>query len=122
MPKEKTSFIEGIRTMTMAGDVNGRAGLEFTGLVYGRNDANEEGFVPGGMSLHDLMLAHGPDSPGFWKASTAGLRPHKLENTMAFMFETRFAAEPGTKQDKYAGCWTALRKRFNGKIEEDGSE
>lgn len=72
------------------------------------------------------MLAHGPDAPGFEKASRVKLAPHKLEDTMAFMFETRFpqmvtryAAETDTRQDDYVDCWRDLRKRFNGTIEGD---
>ena len=34
---------------------------EFMGLIYGAYDAKPEGFVPGGMSLHNCMLPHGPD-------------------------------------------------------------
>jgi homogentisate 1,2-dioxygenase len=99
---------------------------EFMGLIEGRYDAKEEGFVPGGMSLHNMMLAHGPDASGFEKASQAELKPQKLADTMAFMFETRFpqmltryAAETDTRQDDYAGCWTDLKKRFNGTPEGD---
>jgi homogentisate 1,2-dioxygenase len=95
---------------------------EFMGLIYGQYDAKEEGFVPGGMSLHNMMLPHGPDTMGFEKASQADLKPHKLEGTMAFMFETRFpqhltqfAAGLETLQDNYIDCWTGLEKRFNGK-------
>jgi homogentisate 1,2-dioxygenase len=102
---------------------------EFMGLVYGQYDAKEEGFVPGGMSLHNMMLPHGPDTMGFNKASTVELKPHKLENTLAFMFETRFpqhltrfAAELDSLQDNYADCWTDLKKRFNGTPEGDCSE
>ena len=36
------------------------------------------------------MLPHGPDVDAFEGASNAELKPHKLEGTMAFMFETRF--------------------------------
>ena len=36
------------------------------------------------------MLPHGPDREAFERASNAELKPHKLEGTMAFMFETRF--------------------------------
>ena len=61
------------------------------GLVYGRYDAKTGGgFVPGGVSLHNTMLPHGPDLDAFEKASNAELKPHKLEGTLAFMFETRF--------------------------------
>ncbi len=101
---------------------------EFMGLIHGQYDAKEEGFVPGGISLHNLMLAHGPDASGFEKASRAELKPVKLDNTMAFMFETRFpqmltryAAEVETRQDNYIDCWADLKKRFNGTPEGDWS-
>ena len=101
---------------------------EFMGLIRGMYDAKEEGFVPGGMSLHNMMLAHGPDASGFEKASTAELKPHKVEETMAFMFETRFpqmltryASELETLQEDYIDCWKDLRKRFNGTPEGDWS-
>ena len=49
------------------------------------------------------------------------LRPVKLTNTLAFMFETRFpqhltkfAAELETLQEDYAECWTPLAKKFTG--------
>ncbi|MGX1307739.1 homogentisate 1,2-dioxygenase [Amorphus suaedae] len=94
---------------------------EFMGLIKGQYDAKEEGFVPGGMSLHNMMLPHGPDAFGFEKASTAELRPTKLEETMAFMFETRYpqhltryASETKTLQENYHDCWDGLKKRFDG--------
>ena len=43
------------------------------GLIYGQYDAKEEGFGAGGMSLHNLMLPHGPDFSGFEKASQGEL-------------------------------------------------
>ncbi len=94
---------------------------EFMGLIYGRYDAKEEGFVPGGMSLHNCMLPHGPDLDAFTKASSVDLKPMKLADTMAFMFETRYpqhltryAAELETLQDDYIDCWTGLEKQFDG--------
>jgi homogentisate 1,2-dioxygenase len=94
---------------------------EFMGLIYGQYDAKEEGFVPGGMSLHNMMLPHGPDTEGFLKATTVDLAPQKLENTLAFMFETRlpqqvtaFAANLETLQPNYIDCWAGLEKRFDG--------
>ena len=93
---------------------------EFMGLVYGVYDAKPEGFVPGGMSLHNTMLPHGPDQDAFGQASNAELKPAKLTNTLAFMFETRFrqrvtnyAAGLDSRQDDYIDCWTGLRKHFN---------
>jgi homogentisate 1,2-dioxygenase len=95
---------------------------EFMGLIYGVYDAKPEGFVPGGMSLHNCMLPHGPDHEAFEKASTVELKPAKLANTMAFMFETRYpqhltryAAELETLQSDYRRCWDGLEKRFDGK-------
>jgi len=93
---------------------------EFMGLIYGVYDAKPQGFTPGGFSLHNMMLPHGPDAPAFEGASTAELKPHKLTGTMAFMFETRFpqrvtayaAGLPGLQPD-YIDCWTDLKKRFD---------
>ena len=94
---------------------------EFMGLIYGQYDAKTGGgFVPGGASLHNTMLPHGPDAESFEKASTAELKPHKLTNTLAFMFETRFpqrvtkyAAETGALQKDYATYGRTLKKRFD---------
>ena len=93
---------------------------EFMGLIYGQYDAKPQGFVPGGFSLHNCMLPHGPDAEAFAKASTAELKPHKLTNTMAFMFETRlpqrvsaFAAALPQLQAGYMDCWSGLQKTFD---------
>ncbi len=93
---------------------------EFMGLIQGTYDAKPKGFVPGGMSLHNCMLPHGPDAEAFEKASNTELKPHKLSDTMAFMFETRFpqrvtkyAAEISTLQDDYADCWQGIKKLFD---------
>jgi homogentisate 1,2-dioxygenase len=94
---------------------------EMMGNIYGQYDAKPKGFVPGGMSLHNMMLPHGPDREAFDKASNAVLEPHKLDNTMSFMFETRFpqhltafAAKEAPLQDDYIDCWTSLEKKFDG--------
>jgi homogentisate 1,2-dioxygenase len=93
---------------------------EFMGLIYGVYDAKPHGFVPGGISLHNCMLPHGPDAEAFEHASTVELRPAKLTNTLAFMFETRFpqrvtkyAAELATLQSDYVDCWRGLKKHFD---------
>ncbi|WP_170428977.1 homogentisate 1,2-dioxygenase [Ruegeria arenilitoris] len=94
---------------------------ELMGNIYGQYDAKPQGFVPGGMSLHNMMLPHGPDREAFDKASNANLGPDKLDNTMSFMFETRFpqhltafAANEAPLQDDYIDCWTSLEKKFDG--------
>ena len=93
---------------------------EFMGLIYGVYDAKPEGFVPGGISLHNCMLPHGPDEQAFEHASNRKLEPVKLTDTMAFMFETRFpqrltryAAGLEQLQDDYIDCWRGLRKHFD---------
>ena len=94
---------------------------ELMGNIYGQYDAKPQGFVPGGMSLHNMMLPHGPDKDAFEGASNADLKPEKLDNTMSFMFETRFpqhltgfAATEAPLQDDYIDCWTSLEKKFDG--------
>jgi homogentisate 1,2-dioxygenase len=94
---------------------------EFMGLICGKYDAKETGFVPGGISLHNMMLPHGPDAGGFEKATTVDLKPVKLADTMVFMFETRYpqlltkyAAETDTLQADYIDCWQGLERRFDG--------
>lgn len=94
---------------------------ELMGNIYGIYDAKPKGFVPGGMSLHNCMLPHGPDRQAFEGASNAALKPEKLEETMSFMFETRFpqhltewAAKNAPLQDDYIDCWASLEKKFDG--------
>jgi homogentisate 1,2-dioxygenase len=92
---------------------------EFMGLVHGQYDAKPEGFKPGGMSLHNCMVPHGPDAEAFDKASSAELKPHKLDNTLAFMFESRWRFRPtafalgcGALDARYTDCWAALKDGF----------
>ena len=33
---------------------------EFMGLILGRYEAKEAGFMPGGATLHSMMTPHGP--------------------------------------------------------------
>ncbi len=94
---------------------------ELMGNIHGIYDAKPKGFVPGGMSLHNMMLPHGPDRAAFEGASNADLKPQKQENTMQFMFETRFpqhltefAANEAPLQDDYVECWMSLDKKFDG--------
>ncbi|MEU7168750.1 homogentisate 1,2-dioxygenase [Streptomyces morookaense] len=92
---------------------------EYMGLIEGAYDAKAEGFLPGGGSLHNMMSAHGPDRDTFEKASAAELRPQKLDDGLAFMFETRWpvaltaqAARAGHLQRGYDGVWQGLERHF----------
>jgi len=94
---------------------------EFMGLIYGRYDAKPQGFGPGGMSLHNAMIPHGPDAGAFQTAREAELKPERLSDSLAFMFESRFpqrltkyAAELETLEKDYSDCWSGLPKRFTG--------
>ena len=94
---------------------------EFMGLILGQYDAKPEGFVPGAATLHSCMSGHGPDEEAYRMATEAELEPRFLDNTMAFMFETRYAlrltdwAANGTHiQDNYFQCWQGLTSGFTG--------
>jgi homogentisate 1,2-dioxygenase len=90
---------------------------EFMGLIEGAYDAKEGGFAPGGASLHNQMAGHGPDRASYEKAVAAELGPLKIEETMAFMFEsrwvirpTRWATESSLCQLDYDECWAGFEK------------
>jgi len=93
---------------------------EFMGLIHGAYDAKAEGFVPGGASLHNCMSGHGPDAATFDKASHADTSvPHKVGDTMAFMFETRHVICPTAQalaspqlQGDYQACWAGIQNNF----------
>ena len=75
-----------------------------------------------------MMLPHGPDKNAFEGASNADLQAQKLDNTMSFMFETRFpqhltayAAKEAPLQDDYIDCWVDIEKKFDGTPEPSNS-
>ena len=78
---------------------------EFMGLIDGEYDAKEGGgFVPGGASLHNQMAGHGPDQASWEKATGADLEPHKIDGTMAFMFESNLVFRPTREAMASPGC------------------
>lgn len=94
---------------------------EFMGLIQGKYDAKEDGFRPGGASLHNCMTGHGPDTTGFEKATHAQLKPELYDHTMAFMWESCYAfwpsvqalKRPGLLDSNYFECWQTLPKLFS---------
>ncbi|XP_063150674.1 homogentisate 1,2-dioxygenase isoform X2 [Candoia aspera] len=95
---------------------------EFMGLIKGTYEAKELGFLPGGATLHSMMIPHGPDAECFEKASTSKQEPERIaEGTMAFMFESSLSLAVTkwgltTSLDKnYYKCWEALKINFNDK-------
>ena len=91
---------------------------EFMGLIHGAYDAKEGGgFEPGGASLHNQMNGHGPDAETHRRATEAALKPVKLEDTLAFMFESRWVIRPTATamelpglQPDYDECWRGFEK------------
>ena len=96
---------------------------EFMGLVRGEYDAKQAaksgqgGFEPGGASLHNQMAGHGPDVASTAKALAANLVPVKLDDTLAFMFESRWVFRPTAwamdtplLQTDYDACWNGFPK------------
>ncbi len=93
---------------------------EYMGLIEGCYDAKEEGFVPGGSSLHNRMSAHGPDAQAYEKAIRVDLKPEYYRGTLAFMLESRYAWQPTDQaltasflQKAYLACWQGLKKNFD---------
>ncbi|MEU0913924.1 homogentisate 1,2-dioxygenase [Streptomyces althioticus] len=95
---------------------------EYMGLIEGAYDAKtagKGGFVPGGGSLHNMMSAHGPDRETFDRASAAELKPQRIDDGLAFMFETRWpvsltpqAARAEHLQQGYDDVWQGLERHF----------
>jgi homogentisate 1,2-dioxygenase len=96
---------------------------EFMGLITGKYEAKEEGFQPGGGTLHSFMTPHGPDADCFEKASKDELKPMRIaEGSLAFMFEsslslvlTKWSMKTCERVDHdYFKCWLPLQKHFTG--------
>jgi homogentisate 1,2-dioxygenase len=65
------------------------------------------------------MSGHGPDVASYEKAVAAELKPHKIDDVLAFMFETRwvirptrFALETPALQKDYDSCWQGFARNF----------
>jgi len=92
---------------------------EYMGLIRGVYDAKAAGFEPGGGSLHNTFASHGPDAETYQRASTQRLAPTKLDQTLAFMFESRWtiiptkqAMQAGHRQRDYDSVWSGLSRNF----------
>jgi homogentisate 1,2-dioxygenase len=90
---------------------------ELMGLVHGAYEAKAEGFLPGGISIHNCMSAHGPDAVSYDKAVERKLGPEKLQASLAFMWESRYVFRPtkaalqsAALQKDYDRAWGGFRK------------
>lgn len=91
---------------------------ELMGLIYGIYDAKKEGFIPGGISIHNCMTPHGPDYESYQKAAQNKLEP-EFNDSLAFMFETRDpwlvteeALNHSSIQTNYIDCWKGFVAEF----------
>lgn len=91
---------------------------ELMGLIHGEYDAKKQGFIPGGVSIHNCMVAHGPDSETYQQAIKQELKPTAYQNSLAFMLEARKpwlisekASIHSTRQADYAQCWQNLSRQ-----------
>jgi homogentisate 1,2-dioxygenase len=67
--------------------------------------------------LHNCMNGHGPDAATYERAVARELKPEKIANTMAFMFETRqviratrWAMETPLRQADYGRVWSGFTR------------
>ncbi|PKI37681.1 hypothetical protein CRG98_041974 [Punica granatum] len=95
---------------------------EFMGLIHGGYEAKADGFLPGGASLHICMTPHGPDTKTYEATIAQGNEagPHKLTDTMAFMFEScliprvcPWALDSPAIDPDYYKCWIGLKSHFS---------
>ena len=93
---------------------------EFMTLIHGVYHGKTGGFAPGGVSLHNCMTGHGPDTASYEKAIGADEKPEFLANTLAVMLETqlvvrptKFALETQSLQRNYYESWQGLKKNFS---------
>lgn len=93
---------------------------EFLGLISGQYIGKADTFVPGSASLHNCMSGHGPDTESFERGSSSELKPHYIDNSMVFLFETqlpilptRFAIETELLERDYYQHWMGLKKHFS---------
>ncbi len=94
---------------------------EFMGLLYGAYEARPKGFLPGGASLHNCMIPHGPAPEIFEAASAHDMSPQRVDDGISFMLESRHPYRvtdhamtgPGLQRD-YPGTWQGLKRQFTG--------
>jgi len=93
---------------------------EFMGNICGKYEAKPEGFLPGGGSLHSIMVAHGPDAEATNKATESDLKQVRIsDDSLQFMFESTFfmkLTEWGSQaptDEQYYQCWEGVKMDFD---------
>jgi homogentisate 1,2-dioxygenase len=89
---------------------------EYMGLIYGAYDAKRD-FQPGGATLHNCMIPHGPDAKTYEKAvADPCTTPTAFNGGLAFMFESCFPfqvtpqalTDTSWRDVHYPQCWHGL--------------
>lgn len=93
---------------------------EFMGLIHGQYDAKAEGFVPGGASIHNALVPHGPDTDTVLQHAEAKTTPEYFDGGLAFMLESCHiwapvlsAYEHPARQKHYEQCWQNMPRYFH---------
>ncbi|MEE3139619.1 MAG: homogentisate 1,2-dioxygenase [Actinomycetota bacterium] len=93
---------------------------ELMGLVDGIYDAKAEGFLPGGISIHNSFIPHGPDEAAYESATQADLGPVKGPDSLAVMWESRYRWAPTSwamalteLQADYPERWANLSREYD---------
>ncbi len=93
---------------------------ELMGLIEGVYDARAEGFGPGGLSLHNPFMPHGPDAATFEAGTTVDLEPVKAAESLAVLWESRYRWRPTAwalglaelQPDYPTSTWSDLQRHF----------
>eukprot|EP00455_Lapot_gusevi_P010154 TRINITY_DN1457_c0_g1_i1.p1 TRINITY_DN1457_c0_g1~~TRINITY_DN1457_c0_g1_i1.p1 ORF type:complete len:448 (+),score=176.57 TRINITY_DN1457_c0_g1_i1:90-1433(+) len=94
---------------------------EFMGNIRGTYDAKTKGFLPGGASLHQIHVPHGPEALTYKNASNWELAPVRMpDDSLAFMFESTYfirvtdeAINSEVLDHTYTECWDNIEVRFD---------
>lgn len=88
---------------------------ELMGLIHGQYDAKKDGFTPGGISIHNRMVAHGPDTVSYEAGIHETPQSTRYETSLAFMFESNqvwqisdAAMQHASRQRDYSACWQGM--------------
>lgn len=91
---------------------------EYMGLIDGVYDAKLTGFAPGGVSIHNGFMPHGPDEGALAGGEADALDPTRLDQSLAFMFESRYMWRPTDwamnrpeRQVDYSATWQGIDRR-----------
>lgn len=95
---------------------------ELMGLIEGVYDARPTGFRPGGLSLHNAFMPHGPDADTYATGSSMELEPTMPPDSLAVMWESRYRWMPTEwamglteRQGNYSETtWSGIERNFPG--------